>query len=59
LNNQSGCLAELGRREDALAAINEAVELYGGLAAARPDVFEPDLAASLHNQSSRLTELGR
>ena len=59
LNNQSNALAELGRREDALAAITEAVALYREVAAARPDAFRPDLAASLNNQCNRLAELGR
>ena len=59
LNNQSSRLAELGRREDALAAITEAVALYRELAAARPDAFRPDLALSLNNQSNRLADLGR
>ena len=59
LNNQSTALAALGRREDALAAITEAVEIYRELAAARPDAFRPDLAGSLNNQSTALAELGR
>jgi hypothetical protein len=37
----------MGRREDALAATNEAVEMRRRLAAARPDAVEPDLATSL------------
>ena len=44
LNNQSGRLAELGRREEALAAIEEAAGIYRQLAEARPDAFLPDLA---------------
>jgi len=52
-------LAELGRREEALAAIEEAVAIRRELAAARPDAFGPDLASSLNNQSNRLTALGR
>ena len=52
-------LAELGRREDALTAITEAVQIRRELAAARPDAFRPDLAMSLTNQSNRLAELGR
>ena len=42
-------MADLGRREDALAAIEEAVTLHRDLAAARPDAFTPDLAMSLNN----------
>ena len=52
-------MAKLGRREDALAATTEAVEIYRELAAARPDAFRPDLAMSLTNQSTALAELGR
>jgi tetratricopeptide (TPR) repeat protein len=52
-------LAQLGRREDALAAIEQAVAIRRGLAAARPDAFRPDLALSLNNQSNRLAQLGR
>jgi tetratricopeptide (TPR) repeat protein len=51
--------SELGRREQALAAIEQAVEIRRGLAAARPDAFLPDLASSLNNQSNTLSELGR
>ena len=58
LNNQSGRLADLGRREEALAAIEEAVAIYRQLAEARPDAFLPDLAMSLNNQSNRLSAPG-
>ena len=37
-------LADLGRREEALAAIEEAAGIYRQLAEARPDAFLPDLA---------------
>ncbi len=40
-------LSALGRREEALAAAQEAAGLYRALAAARPDAFRPDLATSL------------
>jgi|SRR5450755_937787 hypothetical protein len=40
---QSTTLSGLGRREDALTAIEEAVKIRRGLAAARPDAFLPDL----------------
>ena len=59
LNNLSVRLADLGRREEALAAIQEAVAIYRELAAARPDAFRPDLASSLNNLSLRLADLGR
>ncbi|MFF0186662.1 tetratricopeptide repeat-containing serine protease family protein, partial [Streptomyces sp. NPDC005244] len=59
LSNLSVRLGELGRHEDALAAIEEALTVRRKLAAARPDAFLPDLATSLHNLSVRLWELGR
>jgi tetratricopeptide (TPR) repeat protein len=59
LNNLSNRLSDLGRREDALTAIEEAVRLRRQLAAARPDAFTPDLARSLNNLSNRLSDLGR
>jgi hypothetical protein len=49
----------VGRREDALTAIEEAVKIRRELAAARPDAFLPDLAGSLNNQSNRLRDVGR
>ena len=52
LNNLSLRLADLGRREEALAAIQEAAAICRELAAARPDAFRPDLAMSLNNLSS-------
>ena len=58
LNNLSVRLAGLGRREDALAAIQEAVTIRRELAAARPDAFRPDLAMSLNNLSARLAGPG-
>ena len=58
LNNLSVRLGDLGRREEALAASQEAAELYRELAAARPDAFRPDLAMSLNNLSVRLAEPG-
>ena len=52
-------LSYLGRREEALTAIEEAVSNYRDLAAARPDAFLPDLAMSLSVLGDRLDELGR
>ncbi len=52
-------LSAMGRREDALSATGEAVQIYRGLARTRPDAFEPDLAASLNNLGSDLADLGR
>ena len=59
LADLSNRLGDLGRREEALAAIEQAVTIRRQLAQAHPDAFLPDLAASLNNQSGRLTELGR
>ena len=55
----SNWLSRVGRREDALAAIDRAVAIRRELAAARPDAFLPDLAAALNNQSVHLAALGR
>ena len=43
LNNQSNRLADLGRREEALAAITRAVKTYQTLAGQRPEVFAEKL----------------
>ncbi|MER6425527.1 tetratricopeptide repeat protein, partial [Streptomyces sp. NPDC001137] len=58
-NNLSNRLGETGRREDALAAITEAVDLYRELARQQPDVYRPDLASSLNNLAVRLGDSGR
>ena len=52
-------LSALGRREEALAATQEAVDIYRGLAQVNPQVFLPDLATSLNNLGNRLSDLGR
>jgi tetratricopeptide (TPR) repeat protein len=52
-------LSNLGRREQALAASQEAVDIYRALAKDRPDAFLPDLASSLNNLGIRLSNLGR
>ena len=59
LVNLGTWLADLGRPEEALAAMEEAVTAYRDLARARPDAFLPDLAMALNNQSVRLADLGR
>ncbi|MEV7319314.1 tetratricopeptide repeat protein [Streptomyces sp. NPDC093970] len=59
LNNLSIRLRALGRREEALTAIEEAATTYRKLAAARPDTFLPHLATSLNNLSANLGDLGR
>jgi tetratricopeptide (TPR) repeat protein len=58
-NNLSVRLSDLGRREEALTAAEEAVRHYRALAAARPDAFTPDLALSLNNLANMLSDLGR
>ena len=52
-------LSALGRREEALAASEQAVDLYRDLADTRPDAFRPNLAMSLNNLANRLSDLGR
>jgi tetratricopeptide (TPR) repeat protein len=59
LNKLSVRLGDLGRREDALAASEEAVTIRRELARTRPDAFGPDLATSLNNLSADLSDLGR
>ena len=58
-NNLSVRLGSLGRREEALAAVAEAVAIRRDLATARPDAFRPDLAMSLNNLAGDLSLLGR
>jgi tetratricopeptide (TPR) repeat protein len=52
-------LSKLGQREQALNAAQEAANLYRQLAAARPEAFTPDLAASLNNLANMMSELGQ
>ncbi|MEU2615841.1 tetratricopeptide repeat protein, partial [Micromonospora sp. NPDC007271] len=52
-------LAEVGRRVEALAVSQEAVDLYRGLAAGNRDAYLPDLATSVNNHALRLAEAGR
>ncbi|AXS42091.1 hypothetical protein D1F64_21425 [Breoghania sp. L-A4] len=59
LNNLAFRLSDLGRREDALGAAQEAAGLYRELAAARPDAFTPALAGALNNLAGVLSALGR
>ena len=47
------------RREEALAAAQEAADLYRDLARARPEALTPDLAMSLNTLANRLSDLGR
>jgi tetratricopeptide (TPR) repeat protein len=59
LNNLANMLSNLGRREEALARAQEAMDLYRALAAQRPDAFRPDLATSLNTLAVMLSKLGR
>jgi hypothetical protein len=52
-------LAELGRHDDALVAIEEAVEIYRSLKTDFPGAFDLSLASALNSQSIRLADLGR
>jgi tetratricopeptide (TPR) repeat protein len=58
LNNYAVRLGEVGDRAGALAAIDEAVTHYRGLAEANPAAFLPNLATSLNNQANRRSEIG-
>ena len=51
--------SDLGRREEALSAIEQAVELRRSLASERPAIFNPELAVSLNNLSRCLSDMGR
>ncbi|MFE1824363.1 tetratricopeptide repeat protein, partial [Streptomyces anulatus] len=59
LNNLSVRLSGVGRREEALAAVQEAVEIRRALAEVNPDAHLPDLAGALNNLSNSLGEVGR
>ena len=52
-------LSEVGRREDALAPAEEAVQIRRRLAQANPAAYEPDLARSLNNLGTCYSEVGR
>lgn len=54
-----GSLMVLGRRDEALLAISEAVSIYQNTASAKPERFGRELARALSNQSNCLAELGR
>jgi tetratricopeptide (TPR) repeat protein len=59
LSNLGLRLSELARHGDALNAEQEAVTVYRELAAANPERYRTDLAATLNNLSVTLSELGR
>lgn len=52
-------LSQLGRRDEALAPLEEAVAIHRGLADANPASFLPDLAGSLNDLAVCLGETGR
>ena len=52
-------LGELGRRDESLTAIQEAVTVRRALAEAHPDAYLPNLAMSLNNLANLLESLGR
>ena len=58
LNNLGNRYSELGRRQEALAPAEEAVQLYRELAGGNP-AFLPNLASALNNLGIRYSELGR
>jgi len=57
-NNLSGCLSNLGQREAALAAAQEAVARYRALSRQRANRFLPYLAASLNSLATKYFSLG-
>ncbi|MCY1021359.1 tetratricopeptide repeat protein [Pyxidicoccus sp. MSG2] len=59
LNNLGSLQSESGRREEALATIEQAVKHYRAHAARQPELFQSDLALSLNNLGVMLRELGR
>ncbi len=58
-NNLANRLSELGRREEALDAAQEAAERYRELARQRTEAFTQNLAMSLNNLAAMLSGLGR
>lgn len=52
-------LPQADRREEALTATRQAMDIRRRLADTNPDAFEPDLATSLNNLGLRLEEMGR
>ena len=59
LNNLGADLSELGRREEALEAAREAVQIYGGLVERFPQAFLTNYQISLGNLVERLRECGQ
>ncbi|MFI8237669.1 tetratricopeptide repeat protein [Streptomyces sp. NPDC085866] len=59
LNNLAIGLAEVGRRQEALAPAEEAADIYRVLAEASPDAHLDDLAGALNTLAIGLAEVGR
>lgn len=59
MNNLGATLSELGRREEALEAVQRSSEIYRELAKRNPEAFRWAMAMSLSNLGGRLGELGR
>ena len=58
-NNFALRLSDIGRRDEALEAAEEAVKLYRELVKLQREAFLPDLAISLNNVANMLSEVGR
>jgi Tetratricopeptide repeat len=59
VNNLAVRLGDVGRRDEALEAAQEAVGLYRDLAEHNPAAYLPGLAASVTNLAARLGDVGR
>ncbi|WP_327330563.1 tetratricopeptide repeat protein (plasmid) [Streptomyces sp. NBC_01208] len=59
LSDLSVRLSALGRREEALVAVSEAVDIRRKLVEVHGDMYLPEHASSLNNLSARLSALGR
>jgi len=57
--NLSSRLSDLGQREEALDAIEQAAGIYRQLADARPDIFLPDLGRTLNSLAKMLSLFNR
>jgi tetratricopeptide (TPR) repeat protein/nucleoside phosphorylase len=58
-NNLGNRLSDMGQREEALKAAQEAVALHRILAQRNPDAFQPDLAMSISNLGATLSDMGQ
>jgi tetratricopeptide (TPR) repeat protein len=59
LNDLSIRLARTGRRDEALAASEQALQLFEHLAEAQPERYLPEVARTLLNHSNQLQAIGR